>query len=111
MNALVVIAAVGLEVANRAVRGGEAGDLVCLAGVAGDPGRVEHDLLAAKSTWTSGLYPGSPTAPGCAAAGGNPAGDGVRTRVGEKSTVAGKSMPLPVPICELESFTAAVPAA
>src|SRR5258708_39672163 len=38
---------------------------------------------------TRGLYPGLPTAPAAACAGGNPFGPGTRTRFGEKSTPAG----------------------
>src|SRR5260370_33156166 len=40
-------------------------------------------------SWTRGLYPGLPTAPAWACAGGNPFGPATRTRVGEKSTPAG----------------------
>src|SRR5258705_8751365 len=40
-------------------------------------------------SWTRGLYPGSPTAPAWACAGGNPLGPATRTCVGEKSTPAG----------------------
>src|SRR5260370_41960465 len=39
-------------------------------------------------SWTRGLYPGLPTAPAWACAGGNPLGPGTRTWVGEKSTPA-----------------------
>src|SRR5258708_30022841 len=38
---------------------------------------------------TRGLYPGLPTAPAAACAGGNPVGPGTRTWFGEKSTPAG----------------------
>src|SRR5260370_25160860 len=40
-------------------------------------------------SWTRGLYPGLPTAPAWACAGGNPLGPATRTWVGEKSTPAG----------------------
>src|ERR1700730_15815342 len=40
-------------------------------------------------SWTRGLYPGSPTAPAWAWAGGDPLGPATRTCVGEKSTPAG----------------------
>ena len=50
-------------------------------------------------------------APGACQACGKPDAEGVRTRAGEKSTDAGKPMPFPFPICEVESWTAAVPAA
>src|SRR5258706_15014691 len=40
-------------------------------------------------SWTRGLYPGLPTAPAAACAGGNPFGPGTRTWFGEKSTPAG----------------------
>src|SRR5712692_6292992 len=43
-------------------------------------------------SWTRGLYPGLPTAPGAACAGGNPVGPATRTRFGEKSTPAGTLM-------------------
>src|SRR6478752_728261 len=56
----------------------------------------------------SGEYPASPTAPGLAAAGGNPFGPGTMTRVGEKSTDAGKFSTPPV---EVTFCTAAVPLA
>src|SRR5260370_31297055 len=40
-------------------------------------------------SWTRGLYPGLPTAPAAACAGGNPFGPATSTCVGEKSTPAG----------------------
>ena len=56
----------------------------------------------------SGEYPSSPTAPGLAAAGGNPVGPGTTTRVGEKSTDAGKFSTPPV---DVTFCTASVPLA
>ena len=56
----------------------------------------------------SGEYPSSPTAPGLAAAGGNPVGPGTTSRVGEKSTEAGKFKTPPV---KVTFWTAAVPLA
>src|SRR5260370_36458560 len=44
---------------------------------------------APSGSWTRGLYPGLPTAPAWACAGGNPLGPATRTWVGEKSTPAG----------------------
>src|SRR5215469_15370123 len=58
---------------------------------------------------TRGLYPGLPTAPGCACAGGNPFGPATRTRLGEKSTPAGTL--IAVGSLADDSWTAEVPMA
>src|SRR5215471_20659767 len=60
-------------------------------------------------SWTSGLYPAFPIAPGAATDGGNPVALGTRTRVDEKSTSPETLMA--VGSLDDECCTAAVPAA
>src|SRR5260370_41793695 len=60
-------------------------------------------------SWTRGLYPGLPTAPAAACAGGNPFGPGTRTWFGEKSTPAGTLIALGS--FDDDSWTPEVPAA